>query len=116
MNIFADYNKFNEDEHLYKSLDFLNLSTVQHYKIKNILIEFKYNYNEFYEFKERREKKLKKIMKNDSFDKRKYIMIKQEILNHAIKLEVNIIEKIHNILDKHQRKKFSKYLEEWEVE
>jgi periplasmic protein CpxP/Spy len=43
-----------------------------------------------------------------------------EILNDlkykASFLEVEKMKKVHSILDEKQRKKFSKYFEEWEVE
>lgn len=105
-----------EKHHIYKNLDYLNLSPTQYEKIKEILIEYKNKYNHFYEKKEKKQLKLQKLIIKDEFDKEKYEKISEEIFKKAIKLEIKTLDKIHKILDKNQRKRFSYYLKEWQVE
>ncbi|MDZ7818812.1 MAG: hypothetical protein U5K55_09410 [Aliarcobacter sp.] len=109
----ADDDKY---KHSYKNLDYLELNTQQIVKMKEILIDFKHQYKEFYEFKEDQEDKLKDILKDDIFDENLYLKILNEIKLKASLLELQRMKKIHTILDEKQRKKFSKYLKEWEVE
>ena len=103
-------------KHSYKNLEYLDLNTQQIEKMKEILIDFKYQYKEFYEFKENQEDRLKNIIKNDNFDEKQYLEILNEIKSKASFLEVQRMKKIYTILDEKQRKKFSKYFKEWEVE
>jgi periplasmic protein CpxP/Spy len=103
-------------KHSYKNLEFLELNTQQIDNMKEILIDFKHQYKEFNEFKEEKEDRLKDIIKADSFDEKQYLEISNEIKSKASNLEIQRMKKIHTILDEKQRKKFSKYFKEWEVE
>jgi periplasmic protein CpxP/Spy len=103
-------------KHSYKNLEFLELNTQQIDNMKEILIDFKHQYKDFNEFKEEKEDRLKDIIKADSFDEKQYLEISNEIKSKASNLEIQRMKKIHTILDEKQRKKFSKYFKEWEVE
>ena len=103
-------------KHSYKNLEYLDLNSSQLEKMKDILIDFKHKYKDFYEYKEDKEDELKDIMKADIFDEKQYLEILNDIKTKASLLEIEKIKNIHTILDEKQRKKFSKYLEEWEVE
>ncbi len=103
-------------KHSYKNLEYLELNKEQLKQMKDILIDFKHKYKDFYEYKEDKEDELKDIMKADIFDEKQYLEILNDIKTKASLLEIEKIKNIHTILDEKQRKKFSKYLEEWEVE
>ena len=103
-------------KHSYKNLEYLDLNSSQLEKMKDILIDFKHKYKDFYEYKDDKEDELKDIMKADIFDEKQYLEILNDIKTKASLLEIEKIKNIHTILDEKQRKKFSKYLEEWEVE
>ncbi|QKE30068.1 hypothetical protein AACT_3016 [Arcobacter acticola] len=102
--------------HTYKNLDYLELNNEQTVKMKEILIDFKKQYKEFYEFKEKQEDRIRDILRNDIFNEKEYLTILNEIKSKASLLEVQKMNNIHNILNEKQRKKFSKYFKEWEVE
>jgi periplasmic protein CpxP/Spy len=103
-------------EHSYKNLDYLELDDIQLKQMKSILIEYKYKYKEYYDYKEDQEKKLEEIMKSDSFDRDLYIQTLKKSKIASTILESEKMEKIHKILTPNQRKKFAKYLEEWEID
>lgn len=103
-------------EHKYKNLEYLNLNSIQIKQMKEILIESKHKYNDFYKEKRSTEKKLENIMRNDVFDKDKYINLLENLNKNSANLEAEKMEKIHKILNPIQRKKFAKYLEEWEID
>ncbi|PPK62693.1 LTXXQ motif family protein [Malaciobacter marinus] len=105
-----------DSNHIYKNLDFLNLNKSQQHKLKKILISHKKRYEKFYYYKQHEEKKLQELIKKDYFDEDKYEDIAEEIEEEAVELEVKTLKKIHKILTKEQRKKFSHYLQEWKVE
>ena len=118
-SLFLFVNADNNDHwyrHSYKNLDYLELNNEQTAKIKEILIEFKEQYKEFYEFKEKQEDRLRDILKDDTLNEKEYLTILNEIKSKASLLEVEKMRNIHNILNENQRKKFSKYFKEWEVE
>ena len=103
-------------KHSYKNLEYLDLNSSQLEKMKDILIDFKHKYKDFYEYKDDKEDELKDIMKADIFVEKQYLEILNDIKTKASLLEIEKIKNIHTILDEKQRKKFSKYLQEWEVE
>ena len=118
-SLFLFANADNNDHwyrHSYKNLDYLELNNEQTAKMKEILIEFKEQYKEFYEFKEKQEDRLRDILKDDILNEKEYLTILNEIKSKASLLEVQKMNNIHNILNEKQRKKFSKYFKEWEVE
>jgi periplasmic protein CpxP/Spy len=118
-SLFLFVNADNNDHwyrHSYKNLDYLELNNEQTAKMKEILIEFKEQYKEFYEFKEKQEDRLRDILKDDILNEKEYLTILNEIKSKASLLEVQKMKNIHNILNEKQRKKFSKYFKEWEVE
>ena len=118
-SLFLFANADNNDHwyrHSYKNLDYLELNNEQTAKMKEILIEFKEQYKEFYEFKEKQEDRLRDILKDDTLNEKEYLTILNEIKSKASLLEVQKMKNIHNILNEKQRKEFADYLEEWEIE
>ncbi|WP_162918025.1 Spy/CpxP family protein refolding chaperone [Halarcobacter bivalviorum] len=116
MLVLCNLTLFAKENHIYKNLDFLNLDKNQQEKLKKILISHKKRYEKFYVFKQEEEKKLQELIKQDHFDEEKYEDIAEEIEEEAVELEVKTLKKIHKILTKEQREKFSHYLQEWKVE
>jgi len=114
--LFSNASDDKHNKHSYKNLEYLNLNTEQLEKIKEVLIESKRKYKDFYEYKQAKEDKLKDIIENDVFDEKLYLEVLNDFKIKASLLEIEKMKKIHTILDEKQRKKFSKYLEEWEIE
>lgn len=103
-------------KHSYKNLDYLDLKENQAKEIKKILVDLKKDYEEFYEYKDDKEDLLEDLIKADIFDEELYYKTLLDLKTKAAKLESERIKKIHHILNKKQRDKFSNYLEEWEIE
>lgn len=102
--------------HIYKNLDYLNLNKKQFKQFKKILISYKHDYKNFYTYKKGQEKRLQNLIQKEFFNKEKYIKTIQDIQKKAIKLEAEKLERIHTLLNKKQRIKFSSTLQEWEIE
>ena len=103
-------------KHSYKNLEYLELNSSQLEKMKDILIDFKHKYKDFYEYKDDKEDILEDIMEDKNFDEKLYFETLIDLKTRAAKLEVEKMSKIHKILDEKQREKFADYLQEWEVE
>ena len=103
-------------KHSYKNLEYLELNSSQLEKMKDILIDFKHKYKDFYEYKDDKEDILEEIMEDKNFDEKLYFETLIDLKTRAAKLEVEKMSKIHKILDEKQREKFADYLQEWEVE
>lgn len=114
--IFLNADDDHYKEHKYKNLEYLKLDDNQIKQMRNILIKYKNKYEDFYDFKEDKEDELEDLIKEDSFDRKKYTQILTNIHTKAIELQTQRIEEIFNILNKKQRKKFAKYHEEWEID
>jgi len=117
LNLYASENlNENNQKHIYKNLDYLNLTTSQYEDIKKVLIKYRKKYSKYYHKKEKVEKKLQKLFQKEYFDKDEYEEIVEEIYEEAIELETKKLKKIHKILNAKQRVQFSYYLQEWRVE
>lgn len=108
--------KPSEHTHIYKNLDYLELTLAQHERMKQILLEYKKKFDHYYEKRKKEEKKLQKLMQKEHFDKEEYEEIAEEIYEDSIELEAKTLKKIHGVLTPKQRELFSHYLKEWQVE
>ena len=113
VNADDDHKKY---KHSYKNLEYLELNKEQLKQMKDILIDFKHKYKDFYEYKDDKEDILEDIMEDKNFDEKLYFETLIDLKTRAAKLEVEKMSKIHKILDEKQREKFADYLQEWEVE
>ena len=113
VNADDDHKKY---KHSYKNLEYLELNKEQLKQMKDILINFKHKYKDFYEYKDDKEDILEDIMEDKNFDEKLYFETLIDLKTRAAKLEVEKMSKIHKILDEKQREKFADYLQEWEVE
>ena len=113
VNADDDHKKY---KHSYKNLEYLELNKEQLKQMKDILIDFKHKYKDFYEYKDDKEDILEDIIEDKNFDEKLYFETLIDLKTRAAKLEVEKMSKIHKILDEKQREKFADYLEEWEVE
>ncbi len=103
-------------KHSYKNLDYLNLDENQVKAIKNILLELKYEYKDFYKYKEDIEDEIEDIIESSNFDENLYIQKTMQIKKKATILEAKRIKKIHEILNEKQRDKFADHFKEWIIE
>ncbi len=108
--------EYEEGFHIPKDLSYLHLTNEQKLKLKKILKEHREVLEKLHKKEENVEKELKKFFLQDRFDKRAFFKKNLELKREIAKTESDFFEKIHSILDKNQRKKFIKYLEEWEIE
>ena len=108
-----DYKKYKRS---YKNLDYLNLDEKQVKAIKNILLELKDEYKEFYEFKDDIEDDIEDLIEESNFDEKLYIQKSMEIKKKATILEAKRIKKILEILNEKQRDKFADHFKEWIIE
>ncbi|WP_295020598.1 hypothetical protein [Sulfurimonas sp.] len=119
-SLYGDGNYKHEHEekkhHIYKNLEYLNLGKNQYKEMREILLEYKKDYEKFNKKREKREKKLQELMREDEFSKEKYEEIVKEIQKDATTLELKTLKRIHSILSPSQRESFSYYLREWRVE
>lgn len=111
-----DYEHERKKSHIYKNLDYLNLSKHQHKEIKEIVVEYREKYEKFYKKREEKENILQELLREETFDKERYEKIAKEIHEDAIELEAKTLQKIHSVLSASQRELFSYYLREWQVE
>lgn len=122
-SLFADddYDEYYEKNrhgknHIYRSLEYLDLDKKQYTKIRDILLEYKKDYQEYLEYRFSKRLELQKIMQSDNFDKQKYIEIQNQVKTHSVEIEADKFERIHAVLRPAQRVKFSYFLGEWEID
>lgn len=107
---------FANTNYMYKDLDYLNLSEIQKKQVKEILLSQRKAFSKYYKAKAKAKEELQELMQNENFDEDEYEDTLEDIYEEAVELETDIFKKLHRVLTKEQRKKFSQRLEEWRVE
>ncbi len=125
LNADDDYKDFEEYKHkyyknqkynLYKNFDFLNLNSQQYTLLKDILIDYNEDYKELQKYKHYVKEKIEDLLKENDFNKKEFIALLKDLKYKHLEIEAYKIERIHNILDKKQRKRLAHYIEEWELD
>ena len=85
VNADDDHKKY---KHSYKNFEYLELNKEQLKQMKDILIDFKHKYKDFYEYKDDKEDILEDIMEDKNFDEKLYFETLIDLKTRAAKLEV----------------------------
>ncbi|MDX1809843.1 MAG: Spy/CpxP family protein refolding chaperone [Sulfurospirillaceae bacterium] len=102
--------------HYKKDLTYLGLSKNQKEKIKNILKEYRKDIKDYREKREEISKEKQKVFLENSFDEMKLKSINGKINKLATEIEIRFLKRVHAILSNEQRRKFVKYINEWDIE
>jgi len=102
--------------HIPLDLSYLNLTKKQKKEIKSILKFYRESLKKLHKNEEEFEKELQKSFIKDEFNKDIFLKKHLDYKLKAAKIEAEFFSKIHKVLNKKQRAKFIKYIEEWEIE
>jgi NADH:ubiquinone oxidoreductase subunit E len=94
----------------------LNLNSQQYTLLKDILIDYNEDYKELQKYKHHVKEKIEDLLKENDFNKKEFIALLKDLKYKHLEIEAYKIERIHNILDKKQRKRLAHYIEEWELD
>jgi Spy/CpxP family protein refolding chaperone len=118
--IFADHDEY--DDHRYKKyhmpldVSYLDLDNNQYKQIKHIVKKFKHKHKEFHEEKEETRKKISKLFLSDRFDRDEFVRLSNRLKSLSVDIQADFFVKVHKLLTPKQKKRFIKYMKEWEVE
>lgn len=102
--------------HYKKDLTYLQLTKTQEAQIKSILKTYRHDIKNYREERERISKNKKLMFLDDHFDGEKLKNINERINKSATEIEIKFLKNVHKILSFEQRKKFAKYINEWDIE
>jgi len=115
--LISDEEYEHEKEHYYrKDLSYLYLNKSQKSKVKQVLKEYQKELRKYIELKKDIARKKRKLFMQKDFDKDKVKMLTKKLFEFSGKIEANFLNNMHKILNQKQRKKFSRYMHEWEIE
>ncbi|MCK4875389.1 MAG: hypothetical protein KAS26_06035, partial [Sulfurimonas sp.] len=114
--LFSDSYGNHGDHHISKELSHLNLSKAQNSKIKKILKNFRFDLKEYRDLREEIELEREKIFIEKIFDVNKLEKLNRKLDTKSYEIENRLLEGIHSILSKKQRREFVEYFDDWEVE
>ena len=113
---------FSDDEHEYKEhrlpldVSYLNLSDHQYTKLVKIVKKFKHERKEFHEEEEDTTKEISKLFLSDTFDRDEFVRLTNRLKSLSVEIQADFFEKMHKLLNQDQKKRFVRYMKEWEVE
>lgn len=118
--VFADHDEYDEHErqeyHLPLDVSYLNLNNEQYKRIKHIVKKFKHEHKEFHEESEKTRKKISKLFLSESFDRDEFVRLSKSLKSLSVEIQADFLSKVHKLLTPRQKKRFVKYMKEWEVE
>lgn len=118
--LFGDHDEYDEHRyekyHLPLDVSYLDLDSQQYKQIKHIVKRFKHQHKEFHEKKEKSRKKISRLFLSEDFDKEEFIRLSNTLKSISVEIQANFFVEIHKILNKKQKKRFIRYMQEWEVE
>ncbi len=113
----ADGDKKFEHGHFYsKDLTYLRLNSKQKEEIKRVLKEYRKDMRKFRRYKEKLTGEKEKLFLSKNFDKERLRAINRDINDFSSAIETKLLDNIHKILSKKQRRRFVSYMDEWEIE
>ena len=113
---FADGDDYEENYHMPKDLSFLQLDKAQKNAFKKILKSYRKALEEIHEREEIFEHDLQKLFMAEQFDTKDFMKKNMMLRQSIAEVEATFFKNIHALLNKVQRKKFIRHIEEWEIE
>jgi len=118
--ILADHDEYEEHKyekhHLPLDVSYLDLDKDQYKQIKHIVKRFKHEYKEFHEEKEDTREKIAKLFLSDNFDRDEFVSLSNRLKSLSVDIQADFFVQIHKMLTPKQKKRFVRYMKEWEVE
>jgi Spy/CpxP family protein refolding chaperone len=105
-------------DHHHYSKDFtsLYLTSQQKDNLKDILKEYRHDVKRYRHYKKEALEEKEDLFSEDTLDTNKLTQLNQKVSLKASNIEIDFLEKIHEILSKEQREEFTDFIEEWEIE
>ncbi|WP_457605475.1 Spy/CpxP family protein refolding chaperone [Nitratifractor sp.] len=103
-------------EHFPRDLSALNLTPRQQKEISTIL---EHNMEELEQIHKKRRKlreRLQTLFQKKSFDREAFERLLLDLKRRSVRIQTELFAQIHEVLTPTQRRKFSRQLEEWEIE
>ncbi len=111
-----DYEEHEREHYYSKDLSYLSLDKEQKTRVKKILKEYQKELKKYIEIKKQIIKEKRNLFLKKRLNKEKIKELGTRLFEFANKIEVNFLNNMHKILNQKQRKKFSRYIYEWEIE
>ena len=104
------------DKHLPLDLHHLNLSASQYEAVKEIVKGYQHAFEAFDEEKEEIQKKIVHLFTQPSFDEVAFTEQNALVRDKLIALQRTFFAQMHKVLHEEQRKRFAKYMKEWDFD
>jgi len=111
-----EYHKYSKHITLPYDMRYLNLTKLQQKKIRSLLLLSKKRFKKLHKNIEKMEHSLLGFFGQEHFDKQEFINQQLKLKKEPLQIEADLLEGIHHILTKEQRKKFVRNLKEWEID
>lgn len=113
--LFADKHK-SEMHHFPLDITYLQLSEQQYTKLVKILKKFRHERKKFHKEEKATREEISKLFVSETFKQDEFIRRIQELKRVSIERQADFFVKMHQLLTPHQRKRFAKYMKEWELD
>ena len=111
----SDKDEYRE-HHLPLDMRYLDLTPGQHEQVRSIVKIFKDEHKHFHRQKKTTRKSIARLFMDKSFDTGEFVRLSTALDQRAVEIQAKFFSEMYQVLTPYQRKRFVKYMEEWEVE
>lgn len=98
------------------NMEYLHLSKEQKDQIRSFFKKSQKRYKKLHKKIEKAEHQLIKHFNETSFNKKEFVRVQIELKKEELQIEAELLERIYAILTSRQKREFTEYLKEWEIE
>lgn len=111
------YEHYERDEHhLPLDVSYLDLSKEQHKSVRVLVKKYKHEQRELHRLKKEARRSVSELFTAEAFDTGEFMRINAALGQKAVEIQAEFFSQMHALLTPTQKKRFSYYMEEWEIE
>jgi len=113
--LYAEHDEHRE-HHFPMDIGYLDLTEAQHVRVERIVHEYREARHRYSRHKKELREAFETLFAAGTFDRERFRTMKSQLHEEASAAQAAFFADIHQVLTPEQRRRFVRYMEEWEVE
>lgn len=113
--LYAEHDEHRE-HHFPMDIGYLELTDAQHGQVERIVHDYREARHRYSRHKKELRESFETLFTAGTFDRERFLAMKSELSEEASAAQAAFFADIHKVLTPEQRRRFARYMQEWEVE
>ena len=113
--LYAEHDEHRE-HHFPMDIGYLDLTREQHAKVEQIVHDYREARHRYSRHKKELHEAFGHLFAAETFDREHFLAMKSQLHTEASAAQAAFLADLHRVLTPEQRRRFVRYMEEWEVE